>query len=500
MRGKKALINTFSAVLQEFVAVVCAFILPRLIMESFGSTYNGISSSITQFLGCAVLLRAGIGGATRAALYKPIAESDQMRVNAIMSATEKYLRKTALILAALIVAAACCYPFLVRDEFSWFFSFSLFLIIGISTFAETLFGISNLILLQADQKLYVSSIARIISTICNTVLSVVLIRRGCSIHTVKFGSAIAFCIYPLLLRLYVKRRYKIDTNVEPDNGAIAQRWDAFFHQVANFVMANTDVIVLTAFVPMSEVSVYSVYNLIANGLRKLVLNFTSGLEGAFGSMMAKDEKQVLRSNFEIIHFLIFTVASVVYTSAALLILDFVKLYTKGISDAAYIRPAFAYLLILGQFFLCVRQPYQVLVQAGGHYRETRDGAILEPILNIVISVAVVARFGLVGVVCGTLAATVFRTLQYSFYVSRHILHGALPAMLRSLLLSAANCAIVFLACHYLPLGEVSSYWSWLLRSVEIVVLSSSVNLITALVFYKNQVQQLLTKLRRIMKK
>ena len=80
MRSKKALKNTLTAILSELVAIVCSFILPRLILSSFGSTYNGITSSITQFLSCVVLLRAGIGGVTRAALYKPLAEKDNIKI------------------------------------------------------------------------------------------------------------------------------------------------------------------------------------------------------------------------------------------------------------------------------------------------------------------------------------------------------------------------------------------------------------------------------------
>ena len=76
MRGRKAAINSFFYLLEEVVSVICGFILPRLILSAFGSKYNGLTTSITQFLGAAVLLRSGLGGATRAALYKPLAEHD----------------------------------------------------------------------------------------------------------------------------------------------------------------------------------------------------------------------------------------------------------------------------------------------------------------------------------------------------------------------------------------------------------------------------------------
>ena len=66
--------NMMASIGYEMVAVICGLILPRLILSTFGSSYNGITSSITQFLSCVTLLRAGIGGVTRASLYKPLAD------------------------------------------------------------------------------------------------------------------------------------------------------------------------------------------------------------------------------------------------------------------------------------------------------------------------------------------------------------------------------------------------------------------------------------------
>ena len=52
MRTKKAVINTMTSIIAEIVSIICGLILPRLILGAFGSSYNGITSSITQFLSC----------------------------------------------------------------------------------------------------------------------------------------------------------------------------------------------------------------------------------------------------------------------------------------------------------------------------------------------------------------------------------------------------------------------------------------------------------------
>ena len=144
MRTKKALLNTASALLLEIVTIVCGFILPRLILATFGSKYNGITSSITQFLSYIALLKSGIGGVTRASLYKPLQEKNTDEISAIVKATESFMRRVAKIFAVFIIIFAAAFPFVVSEEFSWGFSFSLVLILGFGTFSQYYFGITYL--------------------------------------------------------------------------------------------------------------------------------------------------------------------------------------------------------------------------------------------------------------------------------------------------------------------------------------------------------------------
>ena len=56
--------------------------------------------------------------------------------------------------------------------------------------------------------------------------------------------------------IFNDKKYEIDADIKPNNSAISQRWDAFAQQAAAFVNNNTDVIVLTMFSDIKEVSVY----------------------------------------------------------------------------------------------------------------------------------------------------------------------------------------------------------------------------------------------------
>ncbi len=481
-RSKKAVYNISASLLLEMVSIICGFILPKVILSTFGSTYNGITTSITQFLAYITLLRAGVGGVTRAALYKPLAENNIEKVSAIIKATEEFMRRVAFIFLGVLILFSIIYPYLVKDEFEWFFSFSLILIMGIATFAQYYFGITYQMLIGADQRQYVTSIIQIISVILNLIVSVVLMKMGYGIHIVKFGSTVVFSLNPIILFFYVRKRYKIIKNIQPDNIAISQRWDAFMHQIAAFVQENTDIVVLTVFSNLKEVSVYSIYYLVANGVKKLLETITTGIEAAFGNMIALNDYVTLRKTVVRLEVILYSTATICYACVLNLIVPFVMIYTKGINDASYSRPIFAAVIVVAQFFYCIRTPYQYMVEAAGHFKQTRNGAIWEAVINIVISIVCVLKFGLVGVAIGTVVSTVFRTIQYANYTSKNILKRERYVFVKRLVISLSNIILITICVQFLFRGVVDDYFSWLIRAIGVGTISAIVVGISDCVF------------------
>lgn len=499
MRTKKALYNSIAALFLEIVSIICGFVLPKVILSAFGSTYNGLTTSITQFLSVVTLLRAGVGGVTRAALYKPLADNDTERISAIVNATAKFMRKIAWIFAIGLIIFACGYPLLVRDSFDYLFSCSLVLIMGMATFVQYYFAITYQMLMIADQRQYITAVIQSITLVFNLIASVLLIKLGCGIHIVKLGSALVYCLNPLLTVVYIKRRYKLNANTTPDNLAISQRWDALAHQVAAYVQENTDVMVLTVFSTMTEVSVYSVYYLVANGVKKLLATFTVGIESIFGNMIALSDYDGLRRNMIRIEYLLFSVGTVAYSCLFILVVLFVTVYTSGITDAEYSRPIFAFLLSASQFIGCVRTPYQNVVDAAGHFKQTRNSAIIEAGLNVVISIVAVVRFGLVGVAIGTLVSTLYRSIYMMIYASKNILKRSNWNFVKRIVCSLFEIGLIYILTDIFLNVTVTNYISWFIYAVVVGIISVVVVLVCSLVFDRKDLYDCVKKVSLIMR-
>ena len=491
MRSKKAILNIVVSLLLQFVTLICGFIVPKLIITKFGSNVNGLVLSITQFLGYITLLEAGFGPVVKAALYKPIAQKDSKEISNILKATEKFFRVIALIFVIYLIILSVLYPLITNTKFSFFYTMSLVLIISISTFAEYFFGMTYKLFLQAEQRTYITSSIQIVGYILNVIVIILLIKVNASIHIVKLISGLIFVLRPIVQNVYVKMKYNINLKDADSNYSLKQKWEGLAQHIAAVVHNNTDITILTIFAPIAEVSVYSVYALVVRGIKSIVQAFTGGIDASFGDMIAKGEKEQLNRSFKIYECFYHTITTISYVCTLLLIVPFIKVYTLGITDANYIRPLFGYLIVLAEFMWSVRLPYSSITLAAGHFKETRKGAWVETITNIVISLLLVWKFGIVGITIGTLVAMIIRTIEFMYHTNKYILQRGQICILKRMGVISVELFIVCILANILPTIEITSYISWILYAIVITICTTIVVITINVITYKEEAKQLI---------
>jgi O-antigen/teichoic acid export membrane protein len=482
MRKKSLALTTIFSLIYQVVVVICGIILPKLYMKYFGSELNGLVTSITQFLGFITLLEAGVGNVVQSSLYRPLAQKDDAEISKIIISSNRFFRKIALILAVYVAGLMVFYPFFVSNQYDWVFTATLILIISISSFAQYFFGISYQMLLNADQKGYVRLVLQIVTLILNTVVCGILMSLGFSIHIVKLSTAAIFILRPLGMNLYVKRHFNLDLSLKLEGEPIQQKWNGLAQHIANVVLINTDVTVLTLFSNLINVSIYSVYHNVVYGIQNLVTAFTSGLQALLGDMYAKKERELLVSTFERFEWLIHVLIEIAFGCALVLIIPFVKVYTADITDANYINIPFAVLITLAQASYCLRLPYNIMVMAAGHYKQTQASAIIEAIINVVVSVSFVFRFGIIGVAIGTVAAMTYRSTYLAWYLSHNILNRNLFYYLKHIAVDVLVFALIYTICGVFP-ADISTYFEWIMLAIKYALISILIIAVVNILFY-----------------
>lgn len=161
--------NTFASLLLQICTVICGFVVPKLILSSYGSAVNGLVNSITQFLSFISLMDLGVGAVVISALYKPLADKDQHQIDCIVTSSDKFFRMIGRILLCYVVMLIATYPFLVKRDFGFVYTATLIAAISISSFSQFYFGMTDRLVLTADQRGYIQYNAQTITLVLNTV-------------------------------------------------------------------------------------------------------------------------------------------------------------------------------------------------------------------------------------------------------------------------------------------------------------------------------------------
>lgn len=494
-RKKKFLLNSLSGLLKQFVVLVCGFVMTKAILNCYGSLVNGLISSITQFLSFITFLEMGIGPVIQSNLYQPLAEEDKESISRIVIFSEKFFRRIAYIFIVYIVVLCFIYPQIINSRFPSVYTVSLILVISISSFAQYYFGMAYQLLLNADQKGYVQTTLQWVTLLANTILCIILMRFGVSVHIVKLATAIIYVFRPIFLCIYVDRHYKINRLVTYKNDPIKQKWNGFAQHLSAVVVDNTDIAVLSIMSTLQNISIYTVYFNVVYGVTQIVLTTVNGLEAMWGNMLAKGEGVALKESFVFTEWLLHTIVTAIFTACALLIVPFVVVYTKGISDADYNQPLFGILLVLAFAMQCYRIPYFRLIKAAGNYKETQNGALISMILNILISVVLVKKFGLIGVAAGTFAALLFHTFYFVRYLSKRIMNRSIVFFLKHLLVDFLVVVLSVFFIH-LYMGTADGYLAWGIMAVKVMASITVISLFINRIFYHREMSEMITKVRK----
>lgn len=438
----------------QVVTALCGFVLPPLVICTFGSSVNGMVSSISQFIAYLNVVEAGVGGASIAALYKPLALKDTSERNAILSATAKFYNRSGLLFTALIFVLSFIYPLIVASEVDRMQASLMVLVLGITGAAEFFLVGKYRVLLTADKKTYVISFVQMIALVVSTTLSVVLIKLGFSILVVKLASALVYLGRYSILSLYVHKRYiGINFHAEPDMKAISQSKNVLVHQIGGLVIFNSPIVMLSIFCSLKDVSVYTIYAMIFSAVSSLLGSFSNGMQSFFGESLVKESIEHTRVIFRKYETFYFAVESWLYAMVVLLIVPFLKIYTANMTDADYIRPEIALLFIAMGIATELRKPYFQLMEASGHYKQTQRQLIVEVILRLVFSFVCTLLFGMKGVLIGGIVSFSYRAIALTIYANKHILK-------QISFFSFIKCALMF----FVALGSV---WLIQLKFVEI---------------------------------
>ena len=495
-KSKVTLYNTITSLALQLVTIISGFIIPKLILSAFGSETNGLISSLQQFLNYIALIEGGLNGVIMANLYKPLVDKDYKKVSSIIKTSDNFFKKISFILIAYTVVLAAVYPFLFQTSFSWAFIFTLTIILSIKLFVQYCFSLSLRNLLNADKRVYYVSLTQIALIIFDTISAIAVIKFFPNVHVLKLVSAIVFAAQPILYNRYVKKHYPLNKAAKVDKKLLKSRWDGLAINLAFFIHSNTDITIISIFRGLKEASVYSVYALVANGLKQFCQALWRGFAPSIGKLYASGNQKALNKRFDTFEYITFLMTFFLFSVTGLLITPFVQIYTSGITDANYYQPLFGALILIAEGIYIIREPYVNLAYSANKFKDIRLHAIIEVILNIVVSLALVPWLGIIGVAIGTIVAMTYRTLFHVIYLRKNLINRPFSKFLRILVIfTIPTVALLFGCATFLPFKELNIL-TWIINAIIYCAIFAASYLVLSLAFFRNELKELKNYFKR----
>jgi O-antigen/teichoic acid export membrane protein len=498
-RTKKFFYNSLASAIQQIVIALTGFIIPRIMLQYYGSEINGLVSSITQFISYFNLVEAGLAGAAIYALYKPLAEENHNQINGVVSAASRFYSQAGYIFLSLVVGLSLIYPYwVVTKSLSPISVGLLVFVLGAKGVLEFFTLSKYRVLLSADQKTYVISIATIAQTVLNTFIIVVLSRFHANIILVKAVALLAVFLRSIILIVYVHINYKyINYKAKPDKRALEKRWDALYLQILGATQIGAPVVLSTIFTNLYMVSIYSIYNMILSAINGILSIFQSGLSASFGDVIARGERKKLQKAYTEFEFCYYGIITIIYSVAMITIMPFIRIYTKGITDINYDLPLIGFLFILNGWLYNIKTPQGMLVISAGMYKETRIQSTVQAAIIVVIGVILAPSYGLIGIMIASCLSNLYRGIDLMIFIPRNITKLPVQETIFRVFKMVMEMFIIYLPFRFIDI-QTNSYIQWLIFAMIVGIYAVIVVVVFGLVFDRTLIKVISLRIKSIL--
>ena len=506
--------NTMSTAVYQMTAMIMGFITPRLMILYYGSEVNGLIVSVTEFLTYFKMVESGLAAAAYAALYGPLAKKDYPAISGVVSAARRFYNTAGWVFMGITLAFSVIYPMFVPVvdvngiQMSNLSVMLLILAMGVSGTLE-FFTMSRFrVILTADQRTYVVSLASMASLLLSTTVLCVLPFLGTDVIIVRLAASLTILLRAVILSSYVKKHYaQVDAFAKPNKGALSQKWDALYVELTNVFQQGAGVVLGTIITREPGVlSVYGVYHMVTVGLWGILKMATTGIYSIFGNMLVSGDKPRFQRAYKDFECLYHMAVTILFGVAAVLIVPFVNLYTHGINDANYNVPVLGLLIIFEALTTHCKIPLNLMIHASGRFSDVRSHCFI----HVGITAALGAVLGLLGlpmgpeaslcgIVIGVSVGNLVRTGLQLHFVPKNITElDWKPSLLRIIRMFAT---VAFIAAPFLIFVDAPRrFFTWVMYAVMLVFYATGVTFAVTWLFDRRVLKSLFGRFMSLISK
>ena len=396
-RTSNSVKNSITSITTNICAILFSFITQTIFIKTLGIEYLGLNGLFTNILTMLSLFELGMGNAIVYHMYKPIAKNDTEKIKSLM----RFYRKSYNIIAIIILALGILIsPFItvfvgqLNIDVNIYCIYFLFLLSTVTSYLM----IYKRNMLYASQKNYIINIIHCVYLILLHIIQLLIlyftknyylylaVKIICQIGENILINFVCNIKYPFLLD---KDSSKIDKGTE--HLIFNKVKSLFFHKIGNIVISATDNMIISKFLGVVTVGLYTNYYVIINAITTIFSSIITSVTASVGNFIVSENSKKLYDVFKKVRFCNFWISCFTAISILSLIQPFIEIW---IGSEYVIENIVVFVLTFNFFQKMQRNTYLTFKEAAGIWEKDRFVPIVEAIINIITSIVLLKIFRL----------------------------------------------------------------------------------------------------------
>ncbi len=503
MNKKQPFLNAITAALASFASIIIGLIAKNIFLQILGIEYLGLNGLFSNIIAALSILELGFGTAIIYNMYRPVAHNDHETVKSLMHFYKKAYRLIALAVLGIGLAIIPFLPFFIK-EITIPINVNLIYILFILDVAASYLLSYKRSILYVHQKNSTISLVHIGYLIMLNIVQLTALALTKNYYLYLIIKIFADILENLVITIIANHQYpyitesnvkKLETVVEKD---IFKKIRAmFFHKVGKYIVLGTDNIIISKYLGLTTVGLYSNYQLVISSIDGLIGQGINALTPTIGHLLITKSKDETFNTFSKIRFINFWLATV---SGCCLLTVMQPFITLWIGKEYLLGTITLAILVFIYFQNLMRWTYNIFKEAAGIFHEDRFVPLIESAINIITSILLVKLIGLPGVFIGTAISSLalwcysYPKFVYAKLFKRSYFQYAketLGYIVLFIAMSAITCSIAIQFKSLQPLLQI------VLCAFTTLLIS---NLLLSVIFWKNpHFVQLRSKIKNLFK-
>lgn len=404
-----------------FVNIIIMFISRSIFIKIMGADIAGLNSLYTSLIGLLNVAELGVGVAVGYSLYKPLSLKDYQKIKDIMILFKYYYNKIAKTIFVLGILLSIFLPFLIKGQINITYSYLYYFMYLINCSISYIFTYKQTLII-ADQKQYKISYILNISKIIKVITQCIFIYLSKSFFTWLLLEIVFNILSMYLVNKKIDLEYEKNLNdkkdkklslIKKENLYIGKNIrNVFFHKLGSFVIFQTDAIVISGFSTLKETAIYANYMMIINALSGLISTAIGSIMPSIGNLIAESSNDASYKKFRILYLFDNILGLFICTVTYEIINEFIIIWVgKEYLFSNYVVLA----LIINLYVQISRGSVDRFKDGYGIYWDIY-APIIESSINLIISIYLAYKIGILGVFIGTIISNVFIVVLWKPYI------------------------------------------------------------------------------------